>query len=790
MDKNLALKSSHIFSDHLSDSFSGIILVSFDKIQEILLESAITSDLLLQIQASYDYYDMGDSYIFPGLIDMNVHLNSNYEDKWSNPSEVTRMASQGGITTIIDNPLMNFYDDKFDEQNCIKNRIENLEGKLYVDCGLMGHLGAHNYKKIKEIYEKGDVLGFKLYLSQTMLSDLPNIERKCLKSLFKKIAKHNELHGIFLAFDCVYVSPRERFMCSPLRGEEKEMRFDLTAELKKFKNFAGGVHEAIQTANERSDKTYSSDEEIEEIIKEFEIHHTEHEDFFSEIDRLKKKANIVAKSQKENAIASLELVQYSTSFRINVLEKEYNEIKEEKKVDISVSTDKELMNDIELSDEDFDNSTTALRKINDKLDPSPNTNNEIEFKSSQPQKLIFFNEEIQNATESKFDGNPLKNCIRQIFEKLSKNTGKTSNNDVQTKKSSHLKVRFPLEIEEEKTPKIISSKTKEVGRPFLMRSKLLSRRITVPNQNNLGKKNLQTMIFKELKELQVEKDEDQEKEEVNNRDYNIFLANHSLIWEYNGIHLIFRNIKSLKNVTMLFTNLSSMSLFFMVKFFNDRIDPKENVHLYTEVCTPYLYFHSKMIKPSYAKFKNSPPIRIKEERDLMIQGLKFNNLIDVVSSFHMSIPPEYKMIDKGNFRRCFNGLSCIGVNLQVVWTKLYVREKKINAHKEGENDEICKYDGIFKEIIRKLCVNPAKILGFELKKGAIKKGFQADFVVWNPFKIITIDKKTIKLASPKLFLFNNRKLYGEVTHTYLRGKLIYKIGEEINVKNGKIMKRL
>ena len=795
----IALKSSNIFIDHESDPISGLILVSFEEISDIISINSLTNEILEEIRKTHEFYDLGDSFIFPGIIDLNVHLNSNYEEKWSHPTEITRMAAKGGITTIIDNPLMNSYNAEFDESKCIKSRIKDLEGKLCVDCGLLGYIGNHNYKNIKEIFDEGDVLGFKLYLSKTMIPELPFITKQNLKSLFKKIEKHPNLHKILLAFDCVYVTDRERSMCSPMRGEKKENRFDLSFEIKKFNKFAGGVHEVIETSEEMSDQKYISDIEIEGILDEYEKKSPNQEMISSEIDKLRIKANLVAKSQKENAIANLELVQYNQKFSINTIEEDdadYMEEKEEEKLNKSLSTDQELYNDIEASgDEDYDNSTTTSIKIKKVFEVS--SNNERSPKKSPP-KLLFFKENPNKDDLNKFEGNPLKESIRCVYNKLNENENEKDNDQSSTNnyenKSAFIFKNSKKENEGEKPQRIIFPQAFDNSiRPVIGPSKLLSRRMTIPNLSSVGKKNLNAEIFTKLKDLDVEKEEDKEKEDINNREYNIFLANHSLIWESNGVKLIFKNLKVFKNVTILFSNLSSMSLFFMVKFFNEQIKPSFNVDLYTEVCTPYLYFHNKMIKASQTKFKNCPPIRIKEERDLLTQGLKINNLIDVVSSFHMSNPPEYKRIDKGNFRRCFNGLSCIGFNLQILWTKLYIKEKKkLKKNKKNEKfDEILEndqYNKIFKELIKKLCVNPAKIIKLDGKKGVIKKGFQADFVVWNPYKIITIDHKAITL-SPKLFLFNNIKLYGEVTHTFLRGKLIYKLGEDIVGHSGRIIRR-
>ena len=808
----LALKSSTIFLNETDEPISGVILISNENIEEFIPEQHFSPEKLKEILANFEFHDFGESFIFPGIIDLNVHLNSNYEEKWSNIEEVTRMASQGGITTILDHPLMNNYASDFDETESIANRIKSLQGRLHVDCGLLAYLGKHNYKSIKEIYEEGSVFGFKLHLSKTLQPNLPFIERKCLKSLFKKIEKTPSLHGVLLSFDCMYVSDRERFMCSPMRGSDKEKRLDLSFEIKKFDKFAGGVHEVIPSAEEMSDETYPCDLEIEQIIEEQTYgSHTpkkkEGETSPSEIDKLRIRANLVAKSQKENAIANLELVQYNMKFSINELdedEEEEGHYEKEPKIKLnkSISTDNELYDQLEASDDDYDNSTTTSRKINEVIESSPKANM---TKKQSPVKLIFFPESTEKQI---FQGNPLKSKIHDVYSKLNQegpeeNLEKTQTVSFNVSGDLQDEVKEKEEeFKEEKTTeneakilypecKIIDTSSRSIN---IAPSKLYSRRMTVPNLGVSASKTFKKLVSTELDTIQVEKDEDKEKEDVNNRDYNIYLSHHSLSWESNGLKMIFKNFHNFHNVSILFSNLSSMSLFFMIKLLGERINPLDNVKLYTEACVPYLYFHNKMIKSGHTKFKNSPPIRIKEERDLMIQGFRINNLIDVVSSFHMSNPPEYKRIDRGNFRRCFNGLSNIGYNLQVLWTKMYLKEKKRLQKKKHyeETDEVLdqkKFDWIFKEIIKRLCTNPAKIMGLKEQKGKIKKGFQADLVVWNPYKIITVDQKKVALSSPKLFLFNNKKLYGEVTHTFLRGKLIYREGENLNLKSGTVLRK-
>lgn len=782
---SVVLKSNHIFQDSEQDPISGVILINGETIQEIIPLISLTNENLLFLKTNCEFYDFEDSYIFPGLIDINVHLNSNYDEKWSHIKEVTQMAAQGGITTVIDNPIMNFYTKDFDEKKNIQSRINDLKGKINVDCGLLGYLNAQNYQDAQEIYEKSDILGFKLYLSRTMMHDLPFIEKKCLKGLFKSISKNSSLHKCLFAFDCVYVSDREKFMCSPLRIEPKEKRFDLSHEI--INKTAGGVHESIETSEEFSSEIVALEQEIENIMEEYNSPFLKRVESNDEIDKLRIKANLIAKSQKENAIAAVEVRQYHQHFLINKLDDHENieEIKKKREV----SSDNDFSSSLKASSDEENeylekSTSTTTKKISDNLFASPKVN--------IPQQMLFFKEKSQDAIKAfSFHGNPLKEALRKIYKTLLDNAMDNEKDKEQEELKSNEKFKFSFQTQNKVL--ISGGKLFENIKPNAGPSSLLERRVnrkTVPNMNTSNQIKLKENLSK-IVSIQVEKEENKEKEAENNRDYNIFLANHSLSWESNGIKLIFKHLKNMKNITILFSNLSSLSLFFMVKFFHEKLAPSGNVNLLTEVCTPYLYFHNKMIKPKQTKFKNSPPIRIKEERDLLIQGTKKDNLIDVVSSFHMSVPPEYKSIDDGNFRRSFDGFSSIGLNLQVLWTKLFIREKRKNIkNNEKEYMNTNDYDWIFKLLIKKMCNNPATILRIQNQKGSIKKDLHADIVVWKPFKIFKVEQKYIALDSPKNFLFSNRKVYGEITHTFLRGTLIYEIGGLKKENAGKIIRKI
>ena len=101
-----AIKCKNIYTNSTKNPISGYLLIHNEKIHEIIPQSEMKNEFLLQ----YDLKILDDDfYIFPGIIDSNVNLNSTYDYNWQDFTNITKMAAQGGVTTIIDNPLLNNY---------------------------------------------------------------------------------------------------------------------------------------------------------------------------------------------------------------------------------------------------------------------------------------------------------------------------------------------------------------------------------------------------------------------------------------------------------------------------------------------------------------------------------------------------------------------------------------------------------------------------------------------------------------------------------------------------------
>jgi allantoinase len=84
-----------------------------------------------------------------------------------------------------------------------------------------------------------------------------------------------------------------------------------------------------------------------------------------------------------------------------------------------------------------------------------------------------------------------------------------------------------------------------------------------------------------------------------------------------------------------------------------------------------------------------------------------------------------------------------------------------------------------------LSENSSKLPGMQSAKGKIQKGYDADFVVWNPEKKFTVTEEIIH-HKHKITPYLNEELYGVVEQTWLAGKKVFDKGKmELNC--GKVL---
>lgn len=243
---------------------------------------------------------------------------------------------------------------------------------------------------------------------------------------------------------------------------------------------------------------------------------------------------------------------------------------------------------------------------------------------------------------------------------------------------------------------------------------------------------------------------EKDRKQSESSDYSMLLANCPSHWEANGVSLVVAGMKKSMEAKVHVCNLSSATAIQSLK--KARRDTQD-LCLTWETSSFYLYFSSLDVSTGDTRFKANPPIRDEKNKHLMRDLLKLNS-IDSVSSYHCPIKPSLKFLHKGDFQRAMNGISSIGLSLQITWEAFKLRR-----------GSLCK-------LAKVLCETPAQIAGLA-KKGSIAVGKHADLVVWDPYETVSIGFEEVFYRHPQVSPFLGRELPGRVHKVFLRGSPIY-----------------
>jgi allantoinase len=179
----------------------------------------------------------------------------------------------------------------------------------------------------------------------------------------------------------------------------------------------------------------------------------------------------------------------------------------------------------------------------------------------------------------------------------------------------------------------------------------------------------------------------------------------------------------------------------------------EGLPVTVETCPHYLHFVAEEIPAGGTLFKCAPPIRSRDNREALWQGLR-DGIIDLIATDHSPCPPRMK---EGDFRSAWGGIASLSVAISIIWTEMSKRGLPIQ------------------DLARWMSTQPAKLAGLEGRKGALAKGYDADLVVFDPdaeFTLSTADLHYRHSVSPNL----GERLQGRVRATFVRGVAVFKDG--------------
>ena len=188
-----------------------------------------------------------------------------------------------------------------------------------------------------------------------------------------------------------------------------------------------------------------------------------------------------------------------------------------------------------------------------------------------------------------------------------------------------------------------------------------------------------------------------------------------------------------------------------------------------ETCPHYLSIVAEEIPDGATEFKCCPPIRERENSEKLWDALD-EGLIEMVVSDHSPCPAGMKRRETGDFLEAWGGISSLQLRLPIMWTEMQRRGYSINRLAEW------------------LAHAPARLAGFEGRKGSIAVGSDADIIIWNPAAEFRVEPSALQHRH-KLTPYAGRTLRGIVRQTFLRGQKIYDDGEFSHAPSGMSLKR-
>jgi len=193
-----------------------------------------------------------------------------------------------------------------------------------------------------------------------------------------------------------------------------------------------------------------------------------------------------------------------------------------------------------------------------------------------------------------------------------------------------------------------------------------------------------------------------------------------------------------------------------------------------ETCTQYLLLSiDNYLEPNFngSKYVMSPPLRESFNNELLWDSLKFGKL-QTIATDHCPFFMEQKKMGLNDFSKIPNGAPGVEPRMALI-------------HHYGVNE------GHFsmEKFVELTATNPAKIFGMYPQKGTIAVGSDADIVVFDPNKEMTISVDNLH-ENVDYTPYEGFTVKGYPVATFSRGDLVAKDGEYVGTEaRGQLIRR-
>jgi dihydropyrimidinase len=183
---------------------------------------------------------------------------------------------------------------------------------------------------------------------------------------------------------------------------------------------------------------------------------------------------------------------------------------------------------------------------------------------------------------------------------------------------------------------------------------------------------------------------------------------------------------------------------------------------FAETCPQYLFLScDNYEEPDFdgAKYVMSPPLRAKAAQDRLWRGLAFNDLQAISTDHCPFCMKEQKELGRNDFSRIPNGAPGIETRMSLVYDG-GVRAGRISLNR----------------FVELTSTSPAKIFGLFPRKGTIAPGSDADIVVFDPNRTITLSAATLHM-NVDYNPYEGRQVTGATDTVLSRGRLVIDSGK-------------
>jgi dihydropyrimidinase len=178
------------------------------------------------------------------------------------------------------------------------------------------------------------------------------------------------------------------------------------------------------------------------------------------------------------------------------------------------------------------------------------------------------------------------------------------------------------------------------------------------------------------------------------------------------------------------------------------------IDVYAETCCQYLVLDdSRFAGPDGHLYACCPQIKKKKDQDRLWKGLN-DGEVCVISTDTCTFTREQKAMWKGDWTKIPMGLPGLETLLPVVYTHGVLAGRMT-----------------LEQYVAKLCTNPAKIMGLFPQKGVLAPGSDADVVIFDPEKRITVDHEQME-GGADWSPYQGWPLAGFAETTFSRGRKI------------------